>query len=203
MKRTAAPAPRRGAKTAKAEPEDDAGVARARALNAAAAGDALSGAAALAALDAVAPCLPGGCRRTRDAPNCLCRLVPPPGGHRDGSLWARVPAALAALNSETDTPLRKARAPPPHAHLARSAYARLTDMYVHPRRRSSRSLLALRTWARRATSTPCCSVSSTTRPSAPAFTQRSRRCWTPRRRCASCGACPSAVVAWLCASLFP
>ena len=110
MKRAAAPAPRRGAaKAAKAEPEDDAGAARARALTAAASGATLSGAAALAALDAVTPCLPGGCRRTRDAPNCLCRLVPPPGGHREGGLWARVPAALATLNGESDTPARKVR----------------------------------------------------------------------------------------------
>jgi len=114
MKRDASAAPptRRGAaKAAKAEPAEDVSAARSRALTAAASGTVLSSAAALAALDGATPCLPGGCRRTRDVPNCLCRLAPPPGGHRDGGLWARVPAALAALNGETDTPMRKARAP--------------------------------------------------------------------------------------------
>lgn len=110
MKRTAAAGPRRAPKAAKTEPEEDAGAAKARALAAAGAGGALAPAAALVILDATTPCAPGGCRRARpDAPNCLCRLAPSAGGHREAGLWARVPAALAALGDDPSESHRTAR----------------------------------------------------------------------------------------------
>jgi hypothetical protein len=110
MKRSPPKAPRRTQKAAKAEPAEDVGAAKARMLAATTQGEVLTARGALVLFDAALPCAPGGCRRTRDAPNCLCRLVPTLGAHRDGGLWARTPPALAALGPDTTGTHREVRA---------------------------------------------------------------------------------------------
>ncbi len=194
MKRSPVTGPRRAPKAAKAAPGDDAAAAAARALAASAGGGALGARAAAALFDAAAgPCTVGGCRRARDAPACLCRLAPAPGAHREPGLWARTPAALAGLGDDLSA-LHEARAlvRVHAATLRRSLRARRTPADARalaPARRSPKHLRRRRasrrgcaTWVRRATSTPCCSASSPTRPSARACTPRSRRRWRSSRR---------------------